>query len=112
MCDDPVAVHRPPRECGQQEHVELPARLVDLHPAASLIAPRAPARSRAWQPVDAPRPVPREVLTVGHHDGAAKRSGVKKIVLVSAMAADEQSSNRYYRTKGQAETLVRASGLD
>jgi uncharacterized protein YbjT (DUF2867 family) len=43
---------------------------------------------------------------------AAKRSGVQKIVLVSATGADETSRNRYYRTKGQAEGLVRASGLN
>jgi uncharacterized protein YbjT (DUF2867 family) len=43
---------------------------------------------------------------------AAKRSGVHKIVLVSATGADEKSRNRYYRTKGQAEALVRASGLN
>jgi NADH dehydrogenase len=43
---------------------------------------------------------------------AAKRSGVRKIVLVSATGADEKSRNRYYRTKGEAETLVRASGLN
>jgi uncharacterized protein YbjT (DUF2867 family) len=42
---------------------------------------------------------------------AAKRSAVQKFVLVSATGADETSSNRYYRTKGQAEVLVRASGL-
>jgi NADH dehydrogenase len=42
---------------------------------------------------------------------AAKRSAVKKLVLVSATGADETSSNRYYRTKGQAEALIRASGL-
>ena len=43
---------------------------------------------------------------------AAKRSAVQKIVLVSATRADEASSNRYYRTKGQAEGLVFASGLN
>ncbi|MGD0909686.1 MAG: NAD(P)H-binding protein [Candidatus Acidiferrales bacterium] len=42
---------------------------------------------------------------------AAKQNGVQKIVLVSANGANETSSNRYYRTKGQAEALVRASGL-
>ena len=42
---------------------------------------------------------------------AAKRVSLKKFVLVSATGADEKSSNRYYRTKGQAEALVRASGL-
>jgi len=41
----------------------------------------------------------------------AKKCGVEKFVLVSALEADEKSSNRYYRTKGQAEALVRASGL-
>ena len=38
-------------------------------------------------------------------------SAVRKIVLVSATGADEASRNRYYRTKGEAEALVRASGL-
>jgi uncharacterized protein YbjT (DUF2867 family) len=42
---------------------------------------------------------------------AAKRSSVKKIVFVSATGASETSSNRFWRTKGQAESLVRASGL-
>jgi len=42
---------------------------------------------------------------------SAKRCGVQKIVLVSAIGADETSSNRYYRTKGQAEALVRESGV-
>jgi len=42
---------------------------------------------------------------------AARRSGARKFVLISAIGADEKSSNRYYRTKGQAEALVRASGL-
>jgi uncharacterized protein YbjT (DUF2867 family) len=42
---------------------------------------------------------------------AGKRATVEKFVLVSAIGADEKSSNRYYRTKGQAESVVRASGL-
>ena len=42
---------------------------------------------------------------------SAKRAGVQKLVLVSATGADETSSNRYYRTKGQAEAFVVASGL-
>lgn len=42
---------------------------------------------------------------------AAKRSLLRKFVLVSAIGADKTSSNRYYRTKGQAEDLVRRSGL-
>jgi uncharacterized protein YbjT (DUF2867 family) len=42
---------------------------------------------------------------------AAKRCAVKKFVLVSATGADEKSPNGYYRTKGQGEAVVRASGL-
>lgn len=42
---------------------------------------------------------------------AAKRCGAEKFVLISATGADETSSNGYYATKGQAEALVRASGL-
>jgi len=43
-------------------------------------------------------------------DGAV-RNKVEKLTLVSAIGADENSKNRYYRTKGQAEALVRESGL-
>jgi NADH dehydrogenase len=42
---------------------------------------------------------------------AAKRRAVEKFVLVSALGANEKSSNGYYRSKGQAEALGRASGL-
>jgi len=42
---------------------------------------------------------------------AARRCSAQKFVLVSATGADEKSSNGYYRSKGQAEALVRASGL-
>lgn len=42
---------------------------------------------------------------------AAKRNAVQKFILVSATGANESSRNRYYRTKGQAEELVRSSGL-
>jgi uncharacterized protein YbjT (DUF2867 family) len=42
---------------------------------------------------------------------AAKRCAAEKFVLISATRADEKSSNGYYRTKGQAEALVRSSGL-
>jgi uncharacterized protein YbjT (DUF2867 family) len=42
---------------------------------------------------------------------SAKRCAVEKFVLVSATGADEKSSNGYYRTKGRAEAVVRASGL-
>jgi uncharacterized protein YbjT (DUF2867 family) len=43
---------------------------------------------------------------------AANRNGGRKIVLVSATGADATSRNRYYRTKGEAEELVRASGIN
>jgi uncharacterized protein YbjT (DUF2867 family) len=42
---------------------------------------------------------------------AAKRSGVEKVVFVSATGANETSSNGYWRSKGQAEAVVRASSL-
>jgi uncharacterized protein YbjT (DUF2867 family) len=42
---------------------------------------------------------------------AAKRCEMEKFVLVSATGADEKSPNGYYRTKGQGEAVVRASGL-
>ena len=41
----------------------------------------------------------------------ATRNKVEKLILVSAIGADEHSRNRYYRTKAQAEALVRQSGL-
>ncbi len=42
---------------------------------------------------------------------AAKARGVEKLVLVSAVRASETSANRYWRSKGAAEGLVRGSGL-
>lgn len=42
---------------------------------------------------------------------AAEAAGVKKLVLVSAHGADARSPNRYFRTKGEAEGQVAASGL-
>ena len=42
---------------------------------------------------------------------AAGRSSVEKLVLVSAVGAAAASANRYWRTKGEAEALARASGL-
>jgi uncharacterized protein YbjT (DUF2867 family) len=42
---------------------------------------------------------------------AAQRCAVEKFVLVSATGADGKSPNGYYRSKGQGEAIVRASGL-
>lgn len=42
---------------------------------------------------------------------AARSAGVPKLVLVSAVFADARSPNAYWRSKGEAEDLVRASGL-
>jgi uncharacterized protein YbjT (DUF2867 family) len=42
---------------------------------------------------------------------AAGHSGVQKLVLVSAIGADAAAANAYWRTKGQAEAVVAASGL-
>jgi nucleoside-diphosphate-sugar epimerase len=41
----------------------------------------------------------------------ARQTGIKKFVLISATGADERSANGYWRTKGQAESIVRSSGL-
>ncbi len=43
---------------------------------------------------------------------AAKRCRAKKFVFVSAVGADETSKNGYFRSKGQAEAIVRGSGLN
>jgi uncharacterized protein YbjT (DUF2867 family) len=51
------------------------------------------------------------VETTRHVAGAAKRAGAGKIVLVSAVGADPRSANRYWRTKGAAEAVVRACGV-
>jgi len=42
---------------------------------------------------------------------AAKRAGVAKLVLVSAVGADARSTNRYWRSKGEAEAIVRTCGI-
>jgi NADH dehydrogenase len=42
---------------------------------------------------------------------AARASGVGKLVLVSAVGADPSSKNRYFRSKGEAEEIVRRSGV-
>ncbi len=42
---------------------------------------------------------------------AAEKASVRKLVLVSALGADPQSRNGYYRTKGAAEALVRQAAL-
>ena len=51
------------------------------------------------------------VQTTGAVVEAAAQSAVDKFVLVSAIGADEHSTNRYFKTKGQAEALVKVSGL-
>ena len=42
---------------------------------------------------------------------AAKRSGVPRLVFASAVGADPGATNRYWRSKGEAEGAVRTSGL-
>jgi NADH dehydrogenase len=51
------------------------------------------------------------VLTTRLALAAARAAGVAKFVLVSAVFADARSANGYWRTKGEAEDLVRASGI-
>jgi len=43
---------------------------------------------------------------------AAQAQHVAKIVLVGAVGADPKSTNRFYRTKGEAEDVVRSSGIE
>jgi NAD(P)H-binding len=42
---------------------------------------------------------------------AAKQSVIEKLILVSAVGTDEKSTNGYWRTKGQAEAIIRSSGV-
>src|SRR5438034_11143353 len=42
---------------------------------------------------------------------AAKRAGAARLVFVSATGADPRSTNRYWRTKAEAEAVVRSAGL-
>lgn len=43
---------------------------------------------------------------------ACRKAGVPHIVLISALGADVQASNRYRRSKGEGERIVEQSGLD
>jgi uncharacterized protein YbjT (DUF2867 family) len=42
----------------------------------------------------------------------ARRAGVRRLLLVSAVGADPDDPEPYFRSKGRAEDLVRASGLE
>ena len=52
------------------------------------------------------------VETVESVLSALPRERAVKLVLVSAVGADPASSNRYYATKGRAEALARAAGVE
>src|SRR5436190_1191346 len=41
----------------------------------------------------------------------SERARATKLIFVSATGADPRSTNRYWRTKAEAEAVVRASGL-
>ena len=43
---------------------------------------------------------------------ACRRAGVPHIVLISALGADVQASNRYRRSKGEGERVVERSGMN
>jgi NADH dehydrogenase len=48
----------------------------------------------------------------GHVVAAARRTGIKKIIYLSALGADPGAGSKYYRTKFEAEQQVTESGLD
>ena len=43
---------------------------------------------------------------------ASRTAGVRRIVFVSSLGADPRSSNGYFRSKGEAESLVAGAGVD
>ena len=43
---------------------------------------------------------------------ACKRSGIQRLLHMSALKADTNGASRYLRSKGRGEALVKASGLD
>jgi len=43
---------------------------------------------------------------------AAKKTGVKKIIYVSALGADLKGITEYYKSKAQAEEIIKNTGLD
>ena len=53
----------------------------------------------------------RAVANIGRLLDAAREAGVRRVVHVSVANADDRSPFPYYRGKGQAEALVRSSGL-
>ena len=69
-----------------------------IHLAGVLVAPPGTTYEKA------------NVETTRNVAEAARNSAVQKIVYVSAIGANASSSNGYWRSKGQAEDLVRASG--
>jgi NADH dehydrogenase len=70
-----------------------------LHLAGILI----PTRSEGYEAAN--------VDTTRAITAAARDAGAHKLVLVSAVGADSAARNSYYRSKGRAEDVVRASGL-
>ncbi|MFQ5512836.1 MAG: SDR family oxidoreductase [Myxococcota bacterium] len=76
--------------CGAQTVIHLPGLLIE----------RPEARYREAN-----------VLTTQRTLEAAQKLGLAKLVLVSALGADANGTNAYLRTKGEAEALVRASGM-
>jgi uncharacterized protein YbjT (DUF2867 family) len=69
-----------------------------IHLAGLLVLPRGSTYEKA------------NVETTRNVAEAARSGAVQKIVYVSAIGADASSSNGYWRSKGQAEDIVRASG--
>jgi uncharacterized protein YbjT (DUF2867 family) len=95
--DDPSSLDAALR--GASAIIHLPGILVERPGSTYEQANVAPARSVVA--------AAQRCALVPSMDGTI----LDKFVLISATGADEKSSNSYYRSKGQAEAVVRASGL-
>jgi NADH dehydrogenase len=114
-----VAAVRSPRAAAQLP--QIPAAvgrvaLVDYEDAAALAAALAGASALIHLPglLIETRESPYEranVATTRAALAAAHAAGVGKVVLQSACGADARARNRFFRSKGEAEELVRGAGL-
>ena len=112
-----AGVRRRQALAGLPRSARIAARLIDYDDADSLRALLAGAgcvvhlagiliESRRTRYASANVGTTRSLLA------AARAAGVRRIVFVSSLGADPRSPNGYFRSKGEAEELVAAAGLD